>query len=40
MLEASSMIELRIAPARLTNEIGAFVDDCWKPAAASDRQVA
>jgi pimeloyl-ACP methyl ester carboxylesterase len=40
MLEASSLLELRIAPARLTNEIAAFVDECWRPAAAPDRRVA
>jgi pimeloyl-ACP methyl ester carboxylesterase len=31
LLQASSLLELRIAPARLTREIAAFVDDCWKP---------
>jgi pimeloyl-ACP methyl ester carboxylesterase len=40
MLEASSLVELRLAPARLTKEIAAFVDECWKPAAAPDRRVA
>jgi len=40
MLEASSLFELRLAPARLMNEIGAFVDECWMPAAAPDRRVA
>jgi hypothetical protein len=40
MLEASSLIEMRVAPARLTNEIAAFIDDCWKPAAAPNRRVA
>jgi hypothetical protein len=40
MLEASSFVEMRLAPSRLTNEISAFIDDCWKPAAASTRQVA
>ena len=28
LLEASSLIELRVAPRRLTNEISAFVEDC------------
>jgi pimeloyl-ACP methyl ester carboxylesterase len=37
LLEASSLIELRVAPKRLTNEIAEFVDDCWKPRAASSR---
>ena len=40
MLEASSLFELRLAPARLMNEIAEFVDECWKPAAASTRRVA
>jgi pimeloyl-ACP methyl ester carboxylesterase len=40
MLEANSLLELRLAPARLTDEIGTFIDDCWKPAAAPKRRVA
>jgi pimeloyl-ACP methyl ester carboxylesterase len=35
LLEADSMVELRLAPRRLTNEIAAFVDDCWKPKRAA-----
>ena len=35
ILEADSILELRIAPERLTDEIGEFVDECWKPRAAS-----
>src|SRR3954447_13702616 len=31
LLEANSMLELRLAPERLTNEIAPFIDDCWKP---------
>jgi pimeloyl-ACP methyl ester carboxylesterase len=31
LLEASSMIELRIAPERLTGEIADFIDECWRP---------
>jgi pimeloyl-ACP methyl ester carboxylesterase len=31
LLEASSILELRIAPDRLTDEIGAFIDECWRP---------
>src|SRR3954454_3444417 len=31
LLEANSMLELRLAPKRLTNEIARFIDDCWKP---------
>jgi pimeloyl-ACP methyl ester carboxylesterase len=38
LLQASSIIELRLAPERLTNEIAAFLDDCWKPRAASRRR--
>ena len=37
LLEANSLIELRVAPRRLTNEIAAFVDTCWKPRPASSR---
>jgi pimeloyl-ACP methyl ester carboxylesterase len=38
LLVANSIIELRLAPERLTNEIAAFLDDCWKPKAASKRR--
>ena len=31
LLEASSILELRLAPERLTDEIAGFIDDCWKP---------
>lgn len=31
LLEATSIIELRVAPRRLTDEIAAFVDTCWAP---------
>jgi pimeloyl-ACP methyl ester carboxylesterase len=34
LLEASSILELRIAPERLTGEIGDFLDECWKPRSA------
>ena len=34
LLEASSLLELRVAPRRLTGEIAAFVDECWRPRAA------
>ncbi len=37
LLEASSILELRLAPERLTNEIATFVDDCWRPADADPR---
>jgi pimeloyl-ACP methyl ester carboxylesterase len=36
MIEASSILELRINPARLTGEIGRFLDECWRgPVSAS-----
>ena len=35
LLEADSILELRVAPERLTDEIGEFIDDCWKPRAAA-----
>jgi len=38
LLEASSILELRLAPERLTNEIAAFLDECWKPRAAKRRR--
>jgi pimeloyl-ACP methyl ester carboxylesterase len=45
LLNANSIVELRTRPERLTEEIAAFVDACWKPhtkrakgAAAGDRR--
>jgi pimeloyl-ACP methyl ester carboxylesterase len=38
LLQANSFLELRLAPERLTNEIAAFLDDCWKPRAADRRR--
>jgi hypothetical protein len=29
LLEANSLLELRLAPERLTNEIADFIDECW-----------
>jgi pimeloyl-ACP methyl ester carboxylesterase len=43
LLEADSMVELRLAPERLTNEIADFIDDCWRPrrrAAGGSRRLA
>jgi len=34
LLEASSLIELRVAPRRLTAEIARFAQQCWRPRAA------
>jgi pimeloyl-ACP methyl ester carboxylesterase len=34
LLEASSLLELRVAPKRLTNEIATFIDECWSDAPA------
>jgi pimeloyl-ACP methyl ester carboxylesterase len=31
LVEASSVVELRVAPERLTGEIASFVDQCWNP---------
>ena len=40
MLQANSFLEMRVAPARITNEIAAFIDGCWKPTEASASQAA
>jgi hypothetical protein len=29
LIEANSLVELRVRPERLTNEIAAFLDDVW-----------
>jgi pimeloyl-ACP methyl ester carboxylesterase len=31
LLEANSIVELRLSPERLTDEISDFLDECWKP---------
>jgi pimeloyl-ACP methyl ester carboxylesterase len=31
LVEANSILELRLTPERLTHEIGDFVDECWAP---------
>jgi pimeloyl-ACP methyl ester carboxylesterase len=31
LLEAESLLELRLSPERLTGEIAGFLDECWKP---------
>jgi hypothetical protein len=38
LIEAGSILELRIAPDRLTNEIAAFVDECFKRRPATARK--
>lgn len=37
LVEASTILELRLSPERLTGEIGDFLDDCWAPRAATRR---
>jgi pimeloyl-ACP methyl ester carboxylesterase len=34
LLRASSILELRLAPERLTGEIAGFLDECWRPRTA------
>ena len=31
LLRASTILELRLSPERLTGEIGEFLDECWRP---------
>jgi pimeloyl-ACP methyl ester carboxylesterase len=38
LLQANSIVELRLAPERLTGEIAAFLDECWRPRAAGARR--
>jgi pimeloyl-ACP methyl ester carboxylesterase len=37
LVEANHILEMRIAPERLTGEIAHFLDECWRPAAAKPR---
>src|SRR4051795_1541707 len=37
LLEAESIVELRFSPDRLTDEISAFIDDCWREPRARAR---
>jgi pimeloyl-ACP methyl ester carboxylesterase len=37
LMQAHSLLELRVAPKRLTDEIGRFLDECWLPRAAQNR---
>jgi hypothetical protein len=38
LLEADSIVELRVRPERLTGEIAAFVEECWRPRPAARRR--
>jgi pimeloyl-ACP methyl ester carboxylesterase len=38
LVDANSILELRLAPDRLTNEIARFIDDCWRPTSAERRR--
>jgi pimeloyl-ACP methyl ester carboxylesterase len=38
LLQANSIVELRLAPERLTDEIATFLDECWRPRAAAARR--
>ncbi|MGZ4192206.1 MAG: alpha/beta fold hydrolase [Solirubrobacteraceae bacterium] len=40
LLNAHSILELRVRPARLTSKIAAFVDQCWDAGAASSAAAA
>ena len=37
LLQANSLVELRLEPERLTGEIADFLDECWKPARRGGR---
>jgi hypothetical protein len=34
LIDANSIMELRVSPERLTGKISAFIDECWDDAAA------
>jgi pimeloyl-ACP methyl ester carboxylesterase len=38
IVEAGSILEMRLSPKRLTEEIATFLDECWKPAPAQRRR--
>jgi len=38
LVRAGSILEMRIAPRRLTEEIATFVDECWRPRSAAPRR--
>jgi len=35
LVDANSILELRVAPERVTNEIAGFVEQCWRPRSAA-----
>lgn len=38
LIEANSIVELRVRPRRLTEEIAGFIDECWRPKRAAARR--
>ena len=38
LIEAHSIVELRLSPSRLTDEIAGFLDECWRPKPAARRR--
>src|SRR5438105_2848396 len=38
LVDANSILELRLAPERLTNEIARFIEECWRPTAHERRR--
>jgi pimeloyl-ACP methyl ester carboxylesterase len=38
LVDANSILELRLAPERLTGEIARFIDECWRPTAHERRR--
>jgi pimeloyl-ACP methyl ester carboxylesterase len=38
LVEANSLFELRLRPRRLTGEIAAFLDECWRPRRTAQRR--
>ncbi len=40
LVEASSIMELRVSPERLTDEIAVFLDECWVPRRRRGRRTA
>jgi pimeloyl-ACP methyl ester carboxylesterase len=38
MVKAGSLVEMRLSPKRLTDEVARFVDESWRPAAAPARR--